>query len=333
MAAVWGKVYDVLATLRRASGGERRMRNSLRRVSLLSVSVLLLLIAPSSTSAMDRSAGDYWVYSMFLAVPEFGVTATGTLRYEFVSQESLTIGGAAIPVNVMRVTGTALGAVPLIDLSAAVVIEGYVYEGIGDMSTVRSALTYWTNVSWGSGEFSWPINTESRSSSTYTPGLLFGFEPGVTAPGDSWTESIEVRTVYYNTTTGMEESETSRSMTVAYSVHTELETVSTGAGSFEAMRITATESGVGRVMYWWSEDVGLFVKEETYVEGSALPVQTLSLDDYSGRPHTNVLFFVAVGGLATAVALVFLALVLLKRRPPRRDLGGSKPLELLPPPP
>lgn len=310
------------------------MRTDIPRMSLLSIPlVLLLLSASSSSSAMERNAGDYWVYSMVVTVPEFGASATGTMKYEFVSQESLTIDSVGVLVNVMRVTGSAVGGIPLIDLSAAVVIEGYVYEGVGDMSTVRSALTYWTNVSWGSGDFSWPINTANRSVSTYTPPLLSGFDPGVTVPGASWTENIGVSTAYYNMTTGLVEHESTSSLTISYSAHSEFETVSTGAGSFETLRITATESGGGHVVYWWSEEIGLFVKEDTYVEGTAQPVQTLSLEDYSGKPRTNVLVFVAVGGVAMAVALAGLALVLIKRRPPRRGTDVSQPLELLPPPP
>ncbi|MBN1677103.1 MAG: hypothetical protein JW880_01050, partial [Candidatus Thermoplasmatota archaeon] len=220
-----------------------------------------------------------------------------------------------------------------IDLSASVVIEGYVYEGPDDMRTVRSDLTYWSNLTWGSGDFSWPMNSANRSVSTYAPPLLSGFDPGATAPGATWTENVEVRTVYYNVTTGAVESDRTSQMTISYSAHTELETVSTGAGKFETLRITATESDSGHVVYWWSEEVGLFVKEDTYIEGTSQPVQTLTLEDYSGSPRTNVLVFVAVGGVAMAVALAGLAFVLVRRRPRRPDTGSSTPIELLPPPP
>jgi hypothetical protein len=304
------------------------------RAYLFSVPLVVMLLSASfPSSALDRNDGDYWVYSMVVVVPGFGVSATGTVKYEFVSRGSLTIDGVGLPVNVMRVTGSAVGGVALIDLSAAVVIEGYIYEALEDMSTVRSDLTYWTNVSWGSGDFAWPINTANRSVSTYTPPLLSGFDTGTTAPGATWTENIEVRTGYYNMTTGLVEHESASSMTISYSVHSEHETVSTGAGRFETLRITATESSGGRVVYWWSEEIGLFVKEDTYAEGSAQPVQTLALEDYSGKPRTDVLVFVAVGGVAMAVALVALALVLIRRRPPRPDTAVSQPLELLPPPP
>lgn len=310
------------------------MKVHMSRAYMFSVPLVVLLLSVSfPSSALDRNDGDYWVYSMVVTVPGFGVSATGTMRYEFVSQESLTVDGVEVPVNVLRATGSAAGRVALIDLSAAVVIEGYVYEGRGDMSIVRSDLTYWTNVHWGSGDFAWPIDTANRSVSTYTPPLLSGFDPGTTAPGATWIENIVVRAVYYNMATGAVESDRTSQMTISYSAHTELEEVSTGAGKFEALRITATESGSGQVVYWWSQETGLFVKEDTYVEGTAQPVQTLTMEDYSGNPRTSVLVFVAVGGVAMAVALVALALVLIKRRPPRLGADSSTPPELLPPPP
>lgn len=310
------------------------MKKSFIRLSLLSVPLALLLLSASmSSSAMDRSRGDFWVYSMVITVPDFGTLATGSMRYEFVSQELLTVGGAQVPVNVMRVTGSALGSVTLIDLTVEVVIEGYVYEAVGNMSTVRSDLTYWYNITWGSGDFPWPLNSAQRSVRTYTPPLLSGFKPGTTVPGAVWSESISVTTSSYNMTTGQVESETTDLITVYFKAHTELETVSTGAGSFETLRINATESSGDRIVYWWSEEIGLFVKEVTYLEGTAEPVQTLTLEDYAGKPKANILVFVAVGGLATAVALTGLALVLIKRRPPRPGEHGPEPLELLPPPP
>lgn len=301
--------------------------------ALVSLAVLSLVSASLPGSALERAEGDFWVYSMHISVPGFDVATEGVLRYEFVSQESVNVDGADVPTNVMRVTGSAYGSVDIIDLGASMVMEGYVYEGLDDMSTVRSDMTYWINLTWGSGDFSWPINSASRSVSTYAPALLSGFDPGTTALGANWTENIEVQTLTYNVTTSAVESNETDLLTVNYSVHTELESVPTGAGRFDTLRITATESSGGRVVYWWSEEVGLFVKEDTYVEGESQPVQTLLLGDYSGNAGTDVMVFVAIGGAAMAVALVALAIVLVKRRPPRPGTDGSKTLELLPPPP
>lgn len=316
--------------------GETSLNIPVSRLTLLSTLLAMALLTASfPASALQRTDGDYWVYSLVVVVPGLEVSATGTMRYEFVSQELLVVDDISIPVNVMRTTGSASGSVALIGLSAAVVMEGYVYEGSRDMSTVRSDMTYWANVTWGVGDFSWPVNSASRSVSTYTPALMSGFDPGATALGATWTESVEVQTTTYNTTTGAVESDETSQMSVVYSVHTELETVVAGAGKFESLRITATEGDGDRVVYWWSEEAGVFVKEDTYVEGTSQPVQTLALEEYNdGGSGTSILLFVAIGSVAAAIALVFLALVLVKRRPPRpANPYDSLPLELQPPPP
>jgi len=280
---------------------------------------------------MDRSPGDYWVYSMEIVVPGFDVAATGMVKYEFVSQETLTVNSAEVPVNVLRVTGAAEGSLDMIDLEAELVIEGYVYEGLHGMSVVRDDITYWTNLTWGSGAFSLPINYASRVVSTYTPPLMSGFDPGTTSPGSTWVETTSVRTITTNLTDDGQSDETA-SMTVTYTIFSQLETVSTGAGDFEALRIVAVQNDGSQISYWWSEEADVFVKEETYLEGMEQPVQTLVLEEYSGSCGCNALVFVVVGVAATAVALVALVVVLRMRRPRRPSPDTSPPLELFPPP-
>lgn len=300
---------------------------------VMAISITLVLpVASSPCSALDRNSGDYWVYSMTFVVPQVQVSANGILRYEVVSQESLVLDGVSWPVNVMRATGAVSGSVELIELAVEVVVEGYVYESIDDMSTVKSDLTYWSNITWGSGSFSWPINTASRTVTIYDPPLLHGFDPSSTGPASTWTETIETRTSDINVTTGAVISETTDQIEIGYAVSPEPETVITGAGRFDTLRITATDDDGVRAVYWWSSEVGLFVKEESFIQGMSQPVQTLTLEDYSGAQRTNLLLLVAIGGIAMAAALVLLVLVMVKRRPPRPS-PRSPPIELLPPPP
>ncbi|MBN1678035.1 MAG: hypothetical protein JW880_05800, partial [Candidatus Thermoplasmatota archaeon] len=76
------------------------------RLSFLSIPLALALsIASFSACAFERADGDYWVYSMVIIVPGFGVSATGTVDYEFVSQGTITVDAADVPVNIVRVTG------------------------------------------------------------------------------------------------------------------------------------------------------------------------------------------------------------------------------------
>jgi len=332
---VQDKAYDVPRTSLGAEESEISLSPHVSRISAtaLSLSIVLLVAASVPVSALERTDGDYWVYSMQLVVPGLDVAADGTLKYEFISQDTVNVGETDVPVNVMRVTGAAAGSVDIIDLGASLVIEGYVYEGLDNMSTVKSDLTYWINLTWGSGDFSWPINSAIRTASTYTPPLLSEFDPVATAPGSTWTETSLIRTVTYNVTTGAVESEETEQATTTYTASTEFDTISTGVGRFEALRITAAEEDGGRIIYWWSADLGLFVKEQTYVDDSSQPVQTLLLEQYSGGSGSSVLVFLVIGGVATAIALVALAAVLVKRRPPRSQADETPPLELLPPPP
>jgi hypothetical protein len=318
--------------------GQRTMTtmlaNSCVRVSILPVLLVAALLCTSfSASAMDRSSGDYWTYSMVIVVPGFDVATTGTVKYEFVSQETLTVNSAEVPVNVVRVTGDAGGSLEMIDLEAQLVMEGYIYEGLHGMSVVREDITSWTNLTWGSGPFSFPINRAIRVVSTYTPPLMSGFDPDTTEPGSTWVETTSVQTVTTNLTDDAQ-SEWTTSKTVTYTISSQLETVSTGVGDFDALRIVAVHNDGLRVQYWWSEEADVFVREETYLEDVEQPVQTLVLEEYNGGPGSNILVYVAVGGAATAVALVALVAVLMMRRPRRPDIPDtSPPLELLPPPP
>lgn len=306
---------------------------ALRR-SVLAISLVAVLLSAScSTSALDRNEGDYWVYSMVLVVPGFGVEATGTLKYEFFAHGVVDIGDVMVPANIMRVTGSAGGSIELIDLSAELVFEGFVYETREGMSIVKSYLISWTNITWGSGDFAWPMNFANMSVSTYAPPLLSGFDPGNTLPGATWTETIEVRTLVYNMTLGEIESDEIDQTAISFTAHAQLETVSTEAGEFESLRITATDEGGSRIVFWWSDEIDLFVKAEAFVPDDSEPVVTLALEDCSGITRTNVLLFVAIGGAATAIALVALAVVILKRRPPKKKTYGPSSVELLPPPP
>jgi len=304
------------------------------QVSFLVLPVVVALLAASlPASALDRNEGDYWVYSISVVVPGYSVSATGTVRYEFLSEGTIVVNNTEVSANVMRVTGSAAGSVSDIDLSVSIVFEGYVYEDPAGMGVLRSDLTYWTSVTWGSGPFALQIDSANRSADTFIPSLLAGLEPGEATFGASWIEDIRVESVTYNLTTGAAMSSDTYLLTASCSAGAELETVSTGAGEFEALEITATESGGGVVVCWWSEEIAQFAKLELYSEEASEPVMTLTLKDYGVTARTDVLVFVAVGGVAFIVALVALALVMVRRRPPKTASQDAQPLELLQPPP
>ncbi len=161
---------------------------------------------------------------------------------------------------------------------------------------------------------------------------MSGFDLGSIVLGESWNETVQVRTIAMNVTTGVVASDTNSSVAIQFVVAAETEDVSTPTGRFTTFKVTASEEGGARVVYWWSEEVGNFVKQETYLDSGSEPAETMLLQDYNNGSSTGILVFVSIGAVALAVALGVLGLVLLKRKSRREEPKPPPDLLQLPPP-
>jgi hypothetical protein len=121
-------------------------------------------------------------------------------------------------------------------------------------------------------------------------------------------------------------------LTYNFVVASAKEIVTTPAGKFESLKISATDIDGNSVVYWWSADAKNFVKEDTYEKGSPNPVVTLLLKDYNAGSSVSFTLIVAMGGIVLLVALVVLALVMLKMRKPLQPSPGRPGMKYERPP-
>jgi hypothetical protein len=316
---------------------ELRMNRMIAPTSVVCVS-LVIALAAFPAAAMDRSKGDYWTYTMSFDATGFGasgINANGILTYTCVDQDTITIGGTSYDVNVMRVSGGASGGVGFLGLEVSSTLGGFIYETLDGMALAKGDLFAWTNMTFGTGTFQLSSRAEIETMTTYYPPLLSGFNPSTVGLGDTWTETVESSTTttewINGTMQGIPAFETGI-LTYTNVVASARETVTTEAGTFEAFRITSTDSDGNSVVYWWSSKAQNFIKEDTYEPGSATPVMTMVLKDYNTGSSVSLALVAALGGIVLVVALVVLALVLLKRRKPFQP-SPYRPEMPYPPPP
>mgnify|MGYP001765311167 CR=1 FL=1 len=316
------------------------------RSTLAVMLVALLVHSCGGASALERVDGDFWRYHVTIDLASLdlselnvseipssfsGIEVAGTVTYEYLGPDNVTVGGSANSVNVMAVSGDLVGSVDLIGLSVSAAIQGHIFESSEGQGTVKDDLTMWTNLTWGVGSFAYLKRYEARVINLYSPPLMDGFDPESVVLGQSWDETTEVRTIGMNVTTGAVVSDTNDSVEVHFAVASETEEVSVPAGEFTAYMVTASEAGGSTVVYWWSEKAANFVKQETYFDNDTEPAETMVLEDYGKSSRTSILVYVSVGVIVLAVAMVALGLVLLKRRPRREEPKPPPELLQLPP--
>ena len=300
--------------------------------------LLMVALAAVPAAAVDRSNGDYWTYTMSfdtLGYGALGLSANGTLTYTRVDQDTITLGGTSYDVNVLRISGGVSGGVDFLGLEMLVALGGYLYETLDGMALAKADMTAWTNMTFGTGTFQLSSRTESQTMTTYSPPLLSGFDPSTAVPGDTWTETVEcitTTTEWINGTMQGTPALDSRILIYTNVVASAKETVTTEAGTFETLRITSTDSDGNSVVYWWSSEAQNFVKKDTYEQGSATPVTTMVLKDYSTRSSISLALVAALGSIVFVVALVVLALVLLKKRKPFQPSPYQPGMPYSPPP-
>ncbi|MBU1878090.1 MAG: D-alanine--D-alanine ligase [Chloroflexi bacterium] len=94
----------------------------------------------------------------------------------------------------MKVSGAVTGSVGFLGFSASAALGGHVYETRDGMAVVKDDAIVWTNISLGTGSFQLVTRSELEILSTYSPPLMNGFNPSHTAPGDSWSETVDITT-------------------------------------------------------------------------------------------------------------------------------------------
>jgi hypothetical protein len=302
--------------------------------ALALVAVLSLFAAP--VSALDRSDGDYWVYEGGM---EFeGIEVSGSFRYEFDAKDSLTVGSESYEVDVLKVTGSMSGETEdLLGMSASVevVFYGFSYEVDGSLATVKEDMYIWANMTIGTGSFALVTKMEMQDVTTYSPPTLSGFVDGETGTGDEWDETTNVTTESsFWIDDVMDDTSTDEyTETYSYSIAATEDQVTTDAGTFDCLKMTVTDSEGDYDVYWYSSDVGSWVKLSTFSEGESTPYMTLELTEYEYSAGSETMMILIIGlGILVAVVVIVVVLLMMRKRG-QAPVGAPQQMPPPPPPP
>jgi len=303
------------------------------KAALASVLALVAVLSVFAASVIkkDRSEGDYWVYQGDMEME--GMDVTGEFRYEFEESDSLTIGDESYDVNILRISGSMsaqvddfLGSGSSVELE--VTFLGYTYEVDGSLASVKEDMHIWTNMTIDSSAGATVLQGETQSVTTYSPPLPSGFVEGETGTGDVWTETVNVT----STTTELDDgvvqdtSTDEYEETYTYSVAASEEEVTTDAGTFSCLKMTATDSDGGREVYWYSSDVGSWVKMSMYDSSDSTPYMTLELTEYEYSEGSMMTILLIVLGVVVAVVVIVVLVMMMRRR-------GQTPVAMVQPAP
>ena len=283
--------------------------------------IAVMSVGVGPASAVSRVSGDFYTYSMSMDLS--GVDASGTVTYSFEGLGTISVNGQSYDVNIMKVSGAVTGSVGFLGFSASATLGGHVYETRDGMAVAKDDAFMWTNISLGTGSFQLVTRSELEISSIYSPPLMKGFTPSHTAPGDSWSETVNTTTtstMWLNGTMQGSPSTDTEQVTFSFVAAPSMESVTTPAGTFDTIRITATDDSGDSSVFWWSSDVANFVKQQDFSEGSSQPDVSMILTDYNHGASPSAILFIGIGLAVALFAVIVLAVVLMMRRRPGQPI-------------
>jgi len=310
----------------------RAIRNAIVGV-LCAVLVMAAFSVPAV--AVDRSSGEYWTYEMTMDLS--GLIMNGTVTYSFDKTDTIVVNGTSYDVNVMEIDGSIEATTSLFGSTVSVVVElgGFSYETREGLAVVKEDTFMRMNTSMTIGTLHMYMDMETEMDTTFTPPLMSGFDPDSTGPGDSWTETVNMHMVSKTWENGTLTDNSTDDDTAVYSIEvaSSTQTIVTDAGSFETLRITVTNTDDDSYeVFWWSSEVGNYVKQESYESGSDDPYITLSLKEYGTSKGVNILLIVLIAaGALVVIVLLVVVLMVMRRRPGQPVPYQPPPLPYQPP--
>lgn len=292
------------------------MSSTVRRRSIaVALPFLLLMFMPSVVDALERSSGDYWTYAVVFSVAD--VQVSGTLTYTFIGEEVLEVNGTYHDVSVMKVSGefSGIASGPSYDTFLTGLFDGYRYESLGGIGIAGEDTALLVNISTGFDEFQLASSMEIRETVVYSEPLLSWFDPVNPDLNLEWNETVEAFSTSAYSDDSTEESDESTTMTTFnVSVASSDELLETDAGSFSSRRISITDDSELEIL-WYSEEIGGFVRLESYGSADDDPVFVAELVSYEyDRTGDGALLVLAATCVALSVAVLVVALVLAIRR-------------------
>ena len=299
------------------------MSSTVRRRSVaVALPFLLLMSMPSVVDALERSSGDYWTYAVVFSVAD--VKVSGTLTYTSIGEDVLEVNGTYHDVSVMKVSGGFSGSAagPSYDTFLTGLFDGYRYEALGGIGVAGEEIALLINVSTGFDEFQLASFMEIRETVVYSEPLLSGFDPVNPDLNLEWNETVEAFSTSAYSDDATEESDESTSMTTLnVSVASSDELIETDAGSFSSRRISITDGSELDVM-WYSEEIGGFVRMESYGYADDDPVFVAEIVSYEyDRTGDGATLALVATLVALSFAILIVAVVLAIRRGRERTLA------------
>jgi len=285
------------------------------------VLAIFLAFAACPVAAADHQSGEAWIYQVSTSVDAgvFVVDIFGNVTYEFEEERTLTVGTLEYDVNVMAVDGELSGTMEMFGeplLGASVTINGFLHEAVNGGGIVREDTHWLIGTTVGSGSTAWSLQYETQTIVTYTPPYLAELDPESVELGIQWSETVNINdtvTLWENGTIVDTSSDSSGSV-FSIVVEPATDSITTLAGTFDAIRITATDENGDREVRWWSDDVNGYVKIQSYSEGEDTAHEMMVLTSYEKGDSGSMLWVALVGIAVALVAIVVLAVVLLRMR-------------------
>ncbi len=289
--------------------------NSLSWSTALVASVLAFACVAGSVpaAALSRVDGQFWTYDLSMNV--LGLNATGTVSYDLSGRDKIIVGGSTHDADIYTIRGnlSASGYLYGVPYSVTAMLEETRYNPSGHVSVLEEDTEQWTNASVQAATPLLLARIDEQSISTWTPAYMSGFDPDTTGRGDSWDEQVTLTTKVIRN--GTELLNSSGPINYHFVIGQLTESVTVGAGTFEALRITATSGQGGQVIYWWSSKAQAFVLEKHFGPMNSAPTKILSLSSYNLQAGSGLLIPIIVGAAIVAVAVVILGFLLNARKP------------------
>jgi hypothetical protein len=249
---------------------------------------------------------------------------SGNITYEVEEQRSFSVDSEVeYDVNVISVNGQLSGEAGMFGepfLEASATIGGFTYETVDGASIVREDTDVLVNATMLSGLDKWAILEETKTISVYSPPYIDGFDPDSVDLGSGWTVTGSVNKTVTIWENGVTEGPRFQTEDATHTVvlGSYLDTKSTPAGQFRAVKLVITSPDRYEIR-WWSDEVNGYVEIDVFseTEDSLELTQTLSLSEHVEGDSDSVLWIVLVGVVVAAVASAVLVAVVLRMRSPK----------------
>ncbi len=304
-----------------------------KRILLAALVGLIVVCAlsamPVKATDVKWSKGNSWEYGW--NATEEGLDMLGTLNMKVTQTTSTTY------VTTLSGSATASGSFENMSVSGTVKISGSIVRDKSTFGTIST--TFIMNISATSGILT--ISMEFGMMSTATPAL--GDLPinQNLAPGTHiWSNSSVTATTWFNIAGLSNSTETATSTEHLELIVGENQTITTPAGTFECIKLTAG-SGMDSATYYFSEKAGNYVKLAGMGSlGSgfgALGGLELKSYSYGGGSTSGIMSFITgkywwvTALIIVVIVVVVVGLVAMRRR--GRVQPVAPPMEQAPPPP